>query len=172
MKKVMMKIIGAALITLISIPGMAALYGNSNHPANVMAGVKSIAITIETPTNYDNGELIKYGVTKENLEKLISQRLSDAGIDVIPFSESLEDPAAAVLNLKIRLFRGWGLVYSYGLNLSLNQKAPLLGNNAYHSTETWSDWLTGGTQQSGLPRLNGYIMQLVENFVNSYKAQN
>ncbi len=172
MKKITTLLSSALFIVFFSLSSTAALYGDSEHPQNVLTEINKIAITIDPPTNYYYGELIKYGVTKEKLHEMISQRLTNAGFNVVPFSESLEHPEAAVLNLKIRLIKGYGLIYSYGLNLSLNQKAPLQGANAFHSVETWSDWLAGGTQQTGLPYLNGYVMKLVDNFIDSHHSQN
>ena len=172
MKKLITMLSSAFLITFFSLSSMAVNYGNDNYPQNVLTGVKAIAVTIDPPTNYYYGELKAYGVSKENLVENISQRLTNAGFNVISFSESLEQPEAAVLNLKIRIIKGYGLIYSYGLNLSLNQKAPLQGNNAFHSVETWSDWLAGGMQQTNLPYLNGYAMQLVDNFIETHRTQN
>jgi len=172
MKKLITILSSALLITFFSLSSMAVNYGDGNHPQNVLTGIKAIAVTIDPPTNYYYGELKSYGVSKENLEYEISKRLTNAGFDVISFSDSLEKPEAAVLNLKIRIIKGYGLIYSYGLNLSLNQKAPLYGDNAFHSIETWSDWLAGGTQQTTLRYLNGYAMQLVDNFIETHRAQN
>ncbi len=172
MKKLITMLSSALLITFLSLSSMAVNYGDGNHPQNVLTGIKAIAVTIDPPTNYYYGELKSYGVSKENLEYEISKRLTNAGFDVISFSDSLEKQDAAVLNLKIRTTIGHGLIYSYGLNLSLNQKAPLQDNNAFHSVETWSDTLAGGMQQTNLPYLNGYAMQLVDNFIETHRTQN
>jgi len=172
MNKLITILSSALLITFLSLSSMAVNYGDGNHPENVLTGIKAIAVTIDPPTNYYYGELKTYGVSKENLEYEISKRLTNAGFDVISFSDSLEKQDAAVLNLKIRITIGHGLIYFYDLNLSLNQKAPLHGNNASHSVETWSDVLVGAMQQTTLPYLNGYSMQLVENFIETHQAQN
>ena len=127
MKKLITILSSALLIIFFSLPSVAVNYGDTDHPQNILAGIKAIAVTIDPPTNYYYGELKNYGLSKENLEDQISQRLTNAGFNVITFKESLEDPDATVLNLKIRMILGYGLIYSYGLNLSLNQKAPMHG---------------------------------------------
>ena len=159
------------LLVFYSFSVSATDYVQAHYPQTAPAGLKAIAITIDPPTNYYYGEMKSYGVSKENLEKIISQRLANAGFKVISFTESLENPEAAVLNLKVRLIKGYGLIYSYGLNLTLNQKAPLQGGNAFHSVETWSDWKAGGTQQTGLPVINGYVAELVDNFIETHRSQ-
>lgn len=162
---------GIFLLVLYSFSVSADDYVKIDYPQTAPAGLKAIAITIDPPTNYYYGEMKSYGVSKENLESIISQRLTNAGFKVISFTESLENPEASVLNLKVRLIKGYGLIYSYGLNLSLNQKAPLLGGNAYHSVKTWSDWKAGGTQQTSLPVINGYVVELVDNFIETHRSQ-
>ena len=159
------------LLVLYSFSVSAVDYVEANYQQPAPAGLKAIAITIDPPTNYYYGEMKSYGVSKENLEKIISQRLTNAGFKVITFTDSLEDPEAAVLNLKIRLIKGYGLIYSYGLNLSLNQKAPLQGGNALYPVETWSDWKAGGTQQTSLPVINTYAAELVDNFIATHRSQ-
>jgi hypothetical protein len=63
-------------------------------------------------------------------------------------------------------------VYSYGLDLSLNQKSALASGAGYHSVKTWSTSQFGGMQQTSLPYLNNYSMNLVENFIQVHQAQN
>jgi hypothetical protein len=85
----------------------------------------------------------------------------------------LEDPNAALIELKLRVVTPYNLYYSIGLNLSVKRKAPLAeGSGAYYSIETWSDGQVGGVSQTDLPKIYTYTSQLVDNFIVAYQDQN
>ncbi len=175
MKKRIVVLITALILSLASLPGMALYFSwDSQTFANAtLKGVKTVAVDVDPPIRSLNDELRNYGVSDIELEKKISQRLRDAGFYVVSTEQALIDPEAALLKLRIRMVISYGMVYSYGLDLSLNQKAPLPGSsNSFYSVKTWSDGQFGGTQQTSLRYLNNYSMQLVENFIEAHRAQN
>jgi len=175
MKKRIVVLITALIFSLVSLPGMALYFSwDSQNFANAtLSGINTIAVNVDPPIRSVNDELRNYGVSDIELEKKIAQRLRDAGFNVVSTEQALADPEAALLKLRIRMIISHGTVYSYGLDLSLNQKAPLSGgSNSFYSIRTWSDGLFGGTQQTSLRYLNNYSMQLVENFIEAHRAQN
>ena len=175
MKQRILTLMTALALLLSSMPGSAFYYScDSQTFANAtLHEVKIIAVNVDPPIRSMNDKLRNYGVSDIELEKKISQRLRDAGFNIISTEQALADPEAAQLKLRIRMIISHGTVYSYGLDLSLNQKAPLSGgSNSFYSIRTWSDGLFGGTQQTSLRYLNNYSMQLVENFIEAHRAQN
>jgi hypothetical protein len=175
MKKQILTLMTALTLMLVSMPGSALYFSwDSQSLSNAtLKGVNKVAVDVDPPVNSLNSELQNYGVSDTDLENKISQRLRDAGFSVISAEQALTDPEAALLKLRIRLIIGYGLIYSYGLDLSLNQKAILYGGNDLHySVKTWSDSQFGGMQQTSLPYLNTYSMELVENFIEAHRAQN
>jgi len=175
MKKQILTLMTALALMLVSIPGSALYFSWDDQSVAdaTLKGVKTVTVNVDPPVRSLNDELRNYGVSDIDLEKKISQRLRDAGFNVVSAEQALADPEAALLKLRIRMIIGYGLVYSYGLNLSLNQKASLYGgNNTFYSVKTWSEGKFGGTQQTSLGILNNYSMQLVENFIEAHRAQN
>ncbi|OGT86830.1 MAG: hypothetical protein A3G42_03915 [Gammaproteobacteria bacterium RIFCSPLOWO2_12_FULL_47_76] len=175
MKQRILTLMTALALLLASMPGSAFYYswGSQTFANATLHEVKIIAVNVDPPIRSMNDKLRNYGVSDIELEKKISQRLRDAGFNIISTEQALADPEAAQLKLRIRMIISHGTVYSYGLDLSLNQKAPLSGgSNSFYSIRTWSDGLFGGTQQTSLRYLNNYSMQLVENFIEAHRAQN
>jgi len=174
MKQRILAYITALTLMLVSLPGSALYFSWDNQEfANAtLKGLKTLAINVDPPIRSLNDELHNYGVSDVELEKKISQRLRDAGFNIVTAEQARNDPEAALLKLRIRMIISHGTVYSYGLDLSLNQKAGLSGSNNYYSVRTWSDGVFGGTQQTNLHILNNYSMQLVENFIEAHRVQN
>jgi hypothetical protein len=143
-------------------------FTNSN-----LKGFHTVAINIDPPVGRYYEDINRYGVTKTELQEQITQRLQQVGINVISFEEALEDPNAALIELKLRVVTPYNLYYSIGLNLSVKRKAPLAeGSGAYYSIETWSDGQVGGVSQTDLPKIYTYTSQLVDNFIVAYQDQN
>ena len=176
MKKRILVHISAILLLFLSLSAGAAYYEDHQTYANAtLQGLKTVSVNIDTPIGSDYGEMLRYGVTKNELQEKISQRLRDAGFDVISFKDALEDPDAVLLDLRVRVVIPWGSYYAYDLNLSVKQKVPLpRDSNAFYSVRTWSDGQIGALQISGvgLHYLYDYSMQLVENFIKAHQAQN
>jgi len=176
MKKRILVHISAILLLFLSLSAGAAYYEDHQTYANAtLQGLKTVAVNIDPPIGSYYGEMLRYGVTKNELQEKISQRLRDAGFNVISFEESLENPEAVLLDLRVRLTIPYYAFYSYDLNLSVKQKIPLpQGNNAFYSVRTWSDGQIGALQISGmgLHYLYDYSMQLVDNFIRAHQAQN
>lgn len=176
MKRQISKIIFTLVITSVSLSAAAvSSYIDSENFARIsLEGINTIAINIDPPFGNDYATLrLTSGVSKEDLKQQIEQKLRNAGFNVISFEQSLENPEAVVLNLRMRLVMPWSLFYQYNLDLSLKQKMPLpTGNNAFYSVETWSDGLHGAVSQSDLKYLNNYSLQLVDNFISACQAQN
>ena len=140
-----------------------------------LKGLKTIAVNIDPPRGSDYTALLNSGVTSEKLQDMISARLRAAGFKVINYSESLADPEAVLLDLRVRVDMPWGSFYAFDLKLSVNQKLPLAqGAGSFYSVRTWSDRQIGALQQVGpsLYPLYDYSMQLVENFIKAHNAQN
>jgi hypothetical protein len=143
-------------------------FTNSN-----LKGFDTVAINIDPPVGLHNMEINRYGVTKTELQNQLTQRIQEAGINVVSFEEALQDPNAALIELKLRVITSYSLYYSIGLNLSVKRKAPLgEGSDAYYSIETWSDGTVGGGSQSDLPKIYTYTSQLVDKLIVAYQDQN
>ena len=138
-----------------------------------LKGFHTVAVHIDPPEAPYYADISRYGVSRTKLEEQVTKRLQDAGIHVISLAQAIEDPAAALIELRLRVAMPNNLYYSIGLNLSVRRKATLApGNNAYYSVETWSDGLVGGLAQSDLAKIYSYTSQIVDRFIAAYQTQN
>jgi hypothetical protein len=164
------------LLVFATLSVKAVNYGGDSQPffKDTLKGIKTIAVNIDPPFGNDYVDLRHIGgITRENLQEQFAQRLRHAGFNVISFEESLEDPEAALLNLRMRLVMPWSLYYHYYLDMSLKHKVPLSqGSKAFFSVETWSDGIHGAVAVSDLRYVKDHAMQLVENFIQDHRAQN
>jgi len=167
----------AALLGLtVSLSAAAAFFEEpQGYSHATLKGLKTVAVNIDPPRGSDYTEMSRYGISSEKLQEMISARLRDAGLKVITYTESLADPEAVLLDLRVRVDIPYGSFYAFDLKLSVNQKIPLAqGAGSFYSVRTWSDRQIGALQQvgPGLYPLYDYSMQLVENFIKAHQAQN
>lgn len=175
MNKRIFILFGTTLFFLTSMSIQAALFDShyKKFSNSTLTGIKTVAINIDRPTNYDYDELARYGVTKEGLQELMTQRLRDAGFDVISLEQALENPEASLIDLRIRLITPRYHYFAYYLDLSVIRKVPLpQGNNSFYSVTTWSDGQNGALQQTGFHYINDYTINLVDNFIQAHQSQN
>lgn len=137
-----------------------------------LRGINTVIVDVDTPVTSVNDELEHQGVSSATLQKRIMERLQAAGINVLSGDQAISDPQVALLKLRIHLTIGWGTVYSWGLNLSLNQRVAMAREGSYYPVRTWSTGKFGGTQQTNLRIINDYSMELVDNFIEAHHAQN
>jgi hypothetical protein len=166
-------IINSILLLLISTQTNAYFFGNDHQDFSNsgLKGFQTVAVNIDPPVGHYYSDIHRYGVTKAALQKQVTKRLQEAGINVISFEEALEDPAAALIELKLRVI--FNYIYSIGLNLSVKRKAPLTQDgSAYYSVKTWSDGQVGGLMQTELPKIYTYTSQLLDKLIAAYQAQN
>jgi len=175
----MKKYINYAVALLLMAGSFAVTAGFFEEPLGyenaTLRGLKTIAVHIDPPTGSDATEMSRNGVTSENLQEMISARLRNAGFKVISYSDSLHDPEAVLLDLRVRVDMPWGSFYAFDLKLSVFQKFPLSqGAGSFSSVRTWSDRQIGALQAvgPGLYPLYDYSMLLVENFIKAHHAQN
>jgi len=164
------------LPVLATLPANAVNYGgdSQDYYKDTLKGLKTIAVNIDPPFGNDYVDL-RYvgGITRESLQEQFAARLRQAGFNVISFEESLENPEAALLNLRVRLVMPWSMYYHYYLDMSLKHKIPLAtGSKAFFSVETWSDGIHGAGAVSDLRYVRDHAMTLVENFIQAHRAQN
>lgn len=162
-------------LSLVSTAGAAFSFGDGSDTfaRDALKGIKVITVNVDPPARHIYDDLRVRGITAESLQGEITSRLQQAGIQVIDMTAALDDPDAALLNLRVRLVRSSKGVYSYGLYLSANRKV-LLGQDttSFQSVRVWSDYKVGGTSISFLRDVEVYSYELVDRFVADYQRQN
>ncbi|HKK15171.1 MAG TPA: hypothetical protein VJ981_00580 [Gammaproteobacteria bacterium] len=173
MNKRILPIVSALIFSLASLSAYAYFSWDYMVLENTsLKGINTITVAVDPPVRSLNDELVNHGVSATELQKRMIERLQAAGLNVVSREQASTDPQAALLKLRIHMTIGYGAVYSWGLNLSLNQKVALNRPESFYPVRTWSTGKFGGTQQTNLRIINDYSMQLVNDFIDAYHAQN
>ena len=128
---------------------------------NLLQSLKTIAVEVDMPTGGDYGILKALGVTKVKLEDNISKQLQAAGFNIIGVNDAENDPSAALIEVRIRVIKSLGVVYSTSINITTSYYA-----------DAWTGSVTSGLSQSDLPSINTYAKELIDDFIKVHQAQN
>jgi len=113
------------------------------------------------PTGGDYGILKALGVTKVKLEDSISKQLQAAGFNIIGVNDAENDPSAALIEVRIRVIKSLGVVYSTSVNVTTSYYA-----------DAWTGGVTSGLSQNDLPSIITYTKELIDDFIKVHQAQN
>lgn len=109
----------------------------------------------------------RYGLDKAKLAKDVTQRLEEAGFNVIPAEEAQSSPSAAILQVDLDLVYSY-LGYSYAVSVKLVQKIKLAGSQGkLVPVITWSTGRSGFIREPDIPNLYNYMTTAVEQFIKS-----
>ena len=138
-----------------------------------LQGLKNIAIDINTPTTGDYRYLQGSGVTKEKLETNISKQLQAAGFNIISVNDAQNDPSAALVEVRIRLTKGFGALFSTSVQVKVKQKVSL-GQNATPNfyADTWTGGVNTGLSQQDLPSILIYTRELIDDLIKVHQVKN
>ncbi len=128
--------------------------------------LKTVAIDVNTPTTGDYRYLQRAGATKEKLEENISKQLQTAGFNIISLNDAQNDPTAALIEVRIRLSKGFGALFSTSVQVTVKQKVSL-GQNASPKfyADTWSGGVNTSLSQQDLPSILIYTRELVDDLI-------
>jgi hypothetical protein len=136
-------------------------------------GLKTLAVEVNMPTGGAYGDLKARGMTKVKLEENVSKQLQAAGFNIIGVNDAQNDPSAALIEVRIRVVRTLGVVYSTSVNITMKQKV-YLGQNTTTSfyADAWTGGVTSGLSQNDLSSINTYVRELIDDFIKVHQVQN
>ncbi|MCI0401225.1 MAG: hypothetical protein L0Y67_04090 [Gammaproteobacteria bacterium] len=130
---------------------------------------------IDTVTLRINGmspDYKRYGIDKARWEKIMTERLQNAGLKVVTYDEALRTPNAALVQLDLFVNYHYAY-YSYGILLAVRHKVPLPSTaQSFVSDTIWSEYTNHYARNTDLGTVNGYIQTLLDHFIAAYHAQN
>ena len=115
----------------------------------------------------------RYGLDEAELNKTITERLQKAGLKVLSYDEALRSAHAVLMRITVNLSSGTYRWASYKVGVKVESKLSLAKTQgAFTSTTVWSDGKGGPMRQVEVWKLRNYILGMVDQFVQDYRAQN
>ena len=107
----------------------------------------------------------RHGFSDARLIETFSRRLAGAGYRVVGPAEGLTLPEARILSIEIHVNDAVFFDY-FHVFLRLKEKVALPGNaEGYVTHNLWSDWKVGSFRKDDYPRLEAYILELLDRFL-------
>ncbi len=141
-------------------------------PAEIksLKGIDGVGVEVEEMDT----EALKDGLNGDALESIVTQSLSGAGIKVLSEASVSASKGAPSLFVSINTIKHSGGVYSFTVNLGLEQVVFLARNpDIKLKAPTWSVIGTGASLPEDLNSDVGkYVKILVDRFIEQYKSVN
>ena len=171
MKNTVFQLTWGGVLLATSLTAGSVMY--SGHDAyNGLRGISAFAVNVDPPHGIVYGNLKIHGISRENLQNRITEKLENAGINVISYEDSIDTPDAGVLDLRLRVVIPEYYYYSYNLYLTVHQKVKTQQGQQFYAINTWSDTIIGALEESRLSVLNDYADKMIDEFIEEYRAQN
>ncbi len=160
-------IIVLALVCVV--PSALALNTEANR--ETLRGLKGVRVLVEDFAP----EVEKAGLTKNQLQANIEDKLHKAGIKTLTQDECFAIPGEPYLyvNISMNLRKADPNVYSFSIDIGVIQNVTLDRDPKQKTyAVTWSTGGVGSIEKEFLPRLKDSVDDLVDLFIKSYWAVN
>ena len=158
-----------ALVLVCVIPSALALDSNANR--ETLRGLKGVRVLVEDFAS----EVEKAGLTKNQLQPHIEDRLRRAGIKPLTQDECFVTPGEPYLyvNINLNFRKADPNIYSFSIDIGVIQNVTLDRDSKQKTyAATWSTGGVGSIEKEFLPRLKDSVDDLLDLFIKSYLAVN
>jgi hypothetical protein len=149
----------------------AALALDSDINRETLRGLKGMRVLVEDLAP----EVEKAGLTKNQLQADIEDRLRKAGIKTLTQDECFATPGEPYLyvNISLNFRKGDPNIYSFSIDIGVIQNVTLDRNPKQKTyAATWSTGGVGSIEKELLSRLKGSVDDLLDLFIKAYLAVN
>jgi hypothetical protein len=138
-----------------------------------LLGLKGISVAVENPQPNIQKYAQRFGLTKDQLQKDIEQRLSKAGIVILNQEKWLQTSGRPVLYVIVNTHEYEKYWYSYTIIVDLMQITTLEANSDIKTlASTWSINMAGIANIGTLNTIKDNVNMLVDRFINAYLSVN
>ena len=158
-----------ALVLVCVIPSALALDSNANR--ETLRGLKGVRVLVEDFAS----EVEKAGLTKNQLQPHIEDKLRKAGIKPLTQDECFVTPGEPYLyvNINLNFRKADPNIYSFSIDIGVIQNVTLDRDSKQKPyAATWSTGGVGSIEKEFLPRLKDSVDDLLDLFIKSYLAVN
>ena len=138
-----------------------------------LLGLKGVSVAIENPQPNIQKYVQRFGLTRDQLQKDIEQRLTKAGIVVLNQEKWLQTSGRPVLYIIVNTHEYEKYWYAYTIVVDLMQIATLEANpNAKTLASTWSINMAGIANIGTLNTIKDNVNILVDRFIDACNSAN
>jgi len=157
------------MVLVCVVPSALALDSDVNR--ETLRGLKGVRVLVEDLAS----EVGKAGLTKNQLQADIEDKLRKAGIKALTQDECFATPGEPYLyvNINLNFRKADPNIYSFSIDIGVIQNVTLDRDPKQKTyAATWSTGGVGSIKQEFLPRLKDSVDDLLDLFIKSYLAVN
>ena len=138
-----------------------------------LLGLKGVSVAVENTQPNIQKYVQRFGLTRDQLQKDIEQRLTKSGITILSQEKWLQTSGRPVLYLVVNTHEYEKYWYSYTIIVDLRQIATLEANPDMKTlASTWSINMAGIANIGTLNTIKDNVNVLVDRFVDAYLSVN
>ncbi|MBA4391815.1 MAG: hypothetical protein C0399_12890 [Syntrophus sp. (in: bacteria)] len=153
-------------MTVFPVPNLHAI--DSEQTRQTLLTVKGIHVVVEDPQPNIQKYVQRFGLTKEQLQKSIEQRLMKAGIAILDQEKWLKTTGRPMLYVNINTHEYQKYWYAYTIIVDLRQIVTLEANPDVRTlASTWSVNMAGIANIGSLDTINKNVNVLIDRFIEA-----
>lgn len=149
--------------------GTQPFAGDTTRSRATLMGLRGVYVKIEGL----GSEIVKEGLTQEQIEGDVKQKLDSAGIRILSNTEGLRQLANPYLHVKPGIRKTKTGLYLCFITLEFVQDARLVRNRSIlRPVPTWSVGVEGAMYKDVSEKVRNYIKDLMDRFIKAYLSVN
>ena len=159
---------------LVSGVAVDTLYAiDSDLTRQTLTGLKGVSVAVENPQSNIRKYAQRYGLTREQMQKEIEQKLAGRGVTVLNQDKWSHTPGRPVLYVNVNTHGYQKYWYSYTINIELRQIVTLEANPAVKTlADTWSVDMAGVANIGTLGTIRENMNMLIDKFIEAWRSAN
>ena len=159
-------------LCFIAVLPVTSLYAiDSEQTRQTILTIKGVRVVVEDPQPNIQKYVQRFGLTKEQLQKTIEQRLMKAGITMLDQEKWLKTAGRPILYININTHEYQKYWYAYTIIVDLRQIVTLETNPDVRTlASTWSVNMAGIANIGSLDTINKNIDVLVDRFIEARQS--
>jgi hypothetical protein len=168
-RKIFMTIFVLSIIAILPAANLYAI--DSEQTRQTILMIKGVRVVVEDPQSNIQKYVQRFGLTKEQLQKSIEQRLMKAGITILEQEKWLKTAGRPILYVNINTHEYQKYWYAYAIIVDLRQIVTLETNPDVRTlASTWSVNMAGIANIGSLDIIHKNINVLVDRFIEARQS--
>jgi hypothetical protein len=149
--------------------GSLSFAGDSTRSRATLRGLGGVYLKVERLES----EIVKDGLTQQQIEEDVKQKLDSAGIKILSNAEGLRQFANPHLLVKPRINKTKTGLYLCFITIEFVQDARLVRNRSIlRPVPTWSVGVQGAMYKNFSEKVRNHIKDLMDRFIDAYLSVN
>jgi hypothetical protein len=149
--------------------GPQSFAGDSTRSRATLIGLRGVYVKIDRL----GSEIVKEGLTQQQIEEDVKQKLDSAGIKILSDTEGLRQLANPYLHVKPRISKTKTGLYLCFITIEFVQDARLVRDRSLlRPVPTWSVGVEGAIYKDFSEKVRNHIKDLMDRFIDAYLSVN